>query len=70
MAIVTIGLRCAPVAEPVAEMRVDTRTVLPKKTPTGMAERGQVYSVAKSRPDTKLSDPEAIPSMIWKEDED
>jgi hypothetical protein len=64
VAIVTIGLMCAPVAEPVAETRVDTRIVLPKSIPTGTTARGQVDSVATSRPDTKFSDPEAIPSMI------
>ena len=64
MAIVTIELMCAPVAEPVAEMRTDTRIVLPKSTPTGITERGHVDSVATSRPDMKFSEPEAIPSMI------
>jgi hypothetical protein len=57
-------LICAPVAELVAEMRVDTMIILPKRIPTGITERGHVDSVAASRPDKKFSDAEAIPSTI------
>lgn len=64
MAIVTSGLMCAPVAGAVAETRDDTRIALPKRIPTGTAARGQVDSVAPKRPDTKFSEPEAIPSII------
>ena len=65
MAIVTSGLIWAPVAGAVAETMIDTRTVLPKNIPTGTVVRGQVDSVAASRPDMKFSDPEATPSIIW-----
>lgn len=64
MAIVITGLICAPVAEPMAEIIVDTMIALPKKIPTGTTGRGHVDSVAASRPVTKFRDPEAIPSMI------
>ena len=60
---VTSGLMCAPVAGAAAETRMDTMTVLPKNIPTGTADRGHVDSVATKRPDIKLSEPEATPSM-------
>ena len=65
VASVTIELTCAPVAEPMAEMRVETRIMLPKRIPTGTAGSGHVESVATRRPDMKLSTAEAIPSMTW-----
>ena len=62
---VTSELMCAPVAEYAAEMRHDTRIVLPKSIPAGIAARGQVDSVAAIKPVITFSDPEATPSMIW-----
>jgi len=65
MAIVTIGLMCPPVTVAVAEMRHEITIVLPMSIPAGIAERGQVDSVAAIKPVITFSDPEATPSMIW-----
>ena len=65
MAIVTMGLRCAPVTVAVAEMRIEMTIVLPMRIPAGTAARGQFVNVAPIRPVITFSDPEATPSMIW-----